>query len=42
MADGVIGSEWVPLSSKGQLEDRLLRCIQERILGGDCKDESIR
>ena len=42
MADGVIGSEWVPLASKGQLEDRLLRCIQERILGGDCKDESIR
>ncbi|HET9531531.1 MAG TPA: hypothetical protein VFQ92_14330 [Blastocatellia bacterium] len=39
MADGVVGAEWVSLTSKGELEDRLLRCIQERILGGDCKDE---
>jgi hypothetical protein len=38
MSDGVIGNEWVPLTSKGQLEDNLLRCIIDRIRGGDCSD----
>lgn len=38
MTDGVSGSEWVPLTSKGELEDTLLRCIQDRVQGGDCKD----
>jgi hypothetical protein len=36
--DGATGSQWVPLTSKGELEDKVLRCIQDRILGGDCKD----
>jgi hypothetical protein len=36
--DGAMGSEWVPLTSKGELEDKILRCIQDRVLGGDCKD----
>jgi hypothetical protein len=39
MTDGLSGSEWVPLSSKGELEDRLLKCIQDRLRGLDCKDE---
>lgn len=38
MSDGVIGNEWVPLTSKGQLEDNLLRCIISRTQGGDCSD----
>jgi hypothetical protein len=38
MTDGVSGSEWVQLTSKGELEDIMLRCIQDRVQGGDCKD----
>ncbi|MFY9611831.1 MAG: hypothetical protein WAU45_24860 [Blastocatellia bacterium] len=38
MTDGVSGSEWVLLTSKGNLEDLMLRCIQDRVQGGDCKD----
>src|SRR5215467_5575160 len=38
MSDGVTGSEWVPLVSRGELEDMMLRCIQDRVTGGDCKD----
>ena len=38
MTDGVSGSEWVQLTSKGELEDTMLRCIQDRVQGGDCKD----
>ena len=38
--DGLSGNEWVQLSSKGELEDRLLKCIQSRVGGGDCKDET--
>ena len=40
LTDGVIGTEWLPLTSKGELEDTLLRCIQERIHGGECKEEN--
>ncbi|HXG95330.1 MAG TPA: hypothetical protein VNN73_23545 [Blastocatellia bacterium] len=38
MTDGITGSEWVPLTSKGELEDMMLRCIEDRLNGGDCKD----
>lgn len=38
MTDGVVGSEWVPLTSKGELEDLMLKCLQDRVQGGDCKD----
>ncbi len=38
MQNAVTGSEWVPLTSKGELENLMLRCIQDRIQGGDCKD----
>ena len=38
MLNAVTGSEWVPLTSKGELEDLILRCIQDRLQGGDCKD----
>lgn len=38
MTNAVTGSEWVPLTSKGELEDLMLRCIQDRVQGGDCKD----
>lgn len=38
MMNAVTGSEWVPLTSKGELENLMLRCIQERIQGGDCKE----
>jgi len=38
MMNAVTGSEWVPLTSKGELEDLMLRCIQDRVQGGDCKD----
>lgn len=40
MSDNVIGSEWVQLTSNGELEDRMLRCIQDRVLGGECKDDN--
>ncbi len=36
--DGAVGSQWVLLTSKGEFEDKVLRCIQDRVLGGDCKD----
>ena len=38
MINAVTGSEWVALTSKGELEDLMLRCIQDRAQGGDCKD----
>ena len=38
MMNAPTGSEWVPLTSKGQLEDLMLRCVQDRVAGGDCKD----
>ena len=38
LQNAVTGSEWVPLTSKGELENLMLRCIQDRIQGGDCKD----
>jgi len=38
MMNAVTGSEWVPLTSRGELEDLMLRCIQDRVQGGDCKD----
>ena len=38
MTDGFSGNnEWIPLRSKGELEDKFLRCIQDRASGGDCK-----
>ena len=39
MTEGLSGTEWVPLSSKGELEDKLLKCIRDRVRGIDCKDE---
>lgn len=38
MINAVTGSEWAPLTSRGALEDLMLRCIQDRVQGGDCKD----
>ncbi len=38
MTDGFSGNEWVQLSSKGELEDKFLRCIKDRSTGGDCKN----
>ena len=38
MINSVTGSEWVVLSSKGELEDQMLRCIIDRAQGGECKD----
>ena len=40
LTDSLSGTEWVQLTSKGELEDTLLRCIQERVQGGDCKEEN--
>jgi hypothetical protein len=34
--DGFSGNEWVQLTSKGELEDKFLRCIQDRATGGSC------
>jgi hypothetical protein len=39
MTESLSGSEWIPLSSKGELEDKLLKCIRDRIRGIECKDE---
>lgn len=38
LLNGAAGSEWVALISKGGLEDLMLRCIQDRAQGGDCKE----
>lgn len=38
MMNSMTGIEWVALNSKGELEDLMLRCIQDRVQGGDCKD----
>ena len=38
LTDGAIGQEWVQLASRGELEDQMLRCLQDRISGGECKD----
>src|SRR6185503_11306744 len=35
LTDGAAGQEWVQLASRGELEDMMLRCIQDRIAGGD-------
>lgn len=37
-----IGNEWVGLTSKGELEDSLLKCIQSRLLGDICEEEKRR
>lgn len=38
MTDGFSGTnEWLRLASKGELEDKFLRCIQDRASGGDCR-----
>lgn len=37
--DDAVGQQWVPLTSKGILEDGLLRCLDERVRGGECKSE---
>jgi hypothetical protein len=39
MTTGVVADEWVPLASKGELEDKLLRCLDQRVKGVECKDE---
>jgi hypothetical protein len=38
LTDGAAGQEWIQLASRGELEDLMLRCIQDRIAGNDCKD----
>lgn len=38
--NGVVGSEWISLTSRGVLEDSLLRCLDERVKGGECKEET--
>ena len=38
LTDGAAGQEWVQLQSRGEIEDLMLRCVQDRIAGGDCKD----
>jgi hypothetical protein len=38
MTNSVTGSEWVQLTSKGELEDLMLRCILDRVQGNDCKE----
>lgn len=38
MTEGATGSQWVPLVSKGSLEDKMLRCIQDRLQGGNCEN----
>jgi hypothetical protein len=39
MPDGVLDNDWMPLTSKGELEDKLLRCLDLRSKGVECKDE---
>ncbi len=38
MADNFTGNEWVQLVSKGTLEDELLRCMEDRVHGGNCEN----
>jgi hypothetical protein len=38
LTDGAAGQEWIQLTSRGELEDLMLRCIQDRIAGNDCKE----
>jgi hypothetical protein len=38
MMNAGTGPEWVQLTSNGALEDLMLRCIQDRVQGGDCKE----
>jgi len=38
--DDAVGQSWVALDSKGVLEDGLLRCLEERVRGGECKEEA--
>ena len=39
MTVGVVGDEWISLASKGELEDKLLRCLDQRVKGVECKEE---
>lgn len=38
MIDSFTGNEWVQLTSKGVLEDDLMRCIEDRVRGGNCEN----
>jgi hypothetical protein len=38
LTDGAAGQEWVQLASRGELEDMMLRCVQDRIAGGNCEN----
>lgn len=38
MLDDFSGNQWVSLNSKGEMENLFLKCIQDRVNGGDCKD----
>lgn len=40
LTDGLLGNDWVPLASKGELEDGLLRCLDLRVRGVECKEEA--
>lgn len=40
LVEDTIGSQWIPLSSKGELEDQLMRCLNQRIRGEECKSDS--
>ncbi|MCI0487887.1 MAG: hypothetical protein L0229_14945 [Blastocatellia bacterium] len=42
MTGEAMSNGWVPLASRGELEDRLLRCIQDRLQGGDCTSDEIK
>lgn len=39
MTDGVLGNDWIALSSKGLLEDGVLRCIERRARGLECAED---
>jgi hypothetical protein len=38
MSDNFTGNEWVQLTSKGTLEDELMRCMEDRVRGGNCEN----
>lgn len=40
LVEDTTGSQWISLSSKGKLEDQLMRCLNQKIRGGECKSDS--
>ena len=38
LSDGATGSEWIKLSSRGIMEEKFLKCLEETVRSGVCRE----